>query len=176
MQTPLAQVLGARSAGLASSVAALHTVPGHRRFRGRATVKRGQGWGLLAAMVAGFPPPMQDAEFLVEVVPEGNVERWIRRFGRAQTVSVLWAEGAELRERFGPVTTTLSPEVRPDGTLLMGTGAAAALKVPLPGWLAPKGDASVWDEDGRYVFDIGGYVPLVGRVIHYQGWLQPEVP
>jgi len=45
--------------------------------------------------------------------------------------------------------------------------------VPLPLALAPRSPAREWEEDGRFHFDVPIDLPLIGRVIHYRGWLEP---
>jgi Domain of unknown function (DUF4166) len=45
------------------------------------------------------------------------------------------------------------------------------LGIPLPLALAPQGIAREWEEQGRFRFDVPIALPLVGRIVHYTGWL-----
>ena len=49
----------------------------------------------------------------------------------------------------------------------------SVLGLPLPLALAPRSPAREWEEDGKFHFDVPIDVPLLGRVIHYRGWLVP---
>jgi hypothetical protein len=46
--------------------------------------------------------------------------------------------------------------------------------VPLPLALAPQGRAHEWQEHGRFWFDVPISLPLIGLVVHYTGWLEPN--
>ena len=45
------------------------------------------------------------------------------------------------------------------------------LGLPMPGFLGPRTDTFETEEGGRFVFDVEIALPLVGRVVHYRGWL-----
>jgi len=173
---PLAQVLGDKCAALDPVIAALHCGHTRRSFQGRVTVTRGSGFSGLAARIAGFPSPMEQAPFALEIVPQQGSERWTRKFGEATTTSVLRVKDGQLHERFGPITTVLAPQIASDGGLNFQTGAAWALFLPLPHCLAPRGTVAISLRNGCYVFDITGAVPLFGAAIRYQGWLEPVAP
>ena len=49
----------------------------------------------------------------------------------------------------------------------------SALGVQLPLLLAPRSAATEWEEDGAFRFDVPIALPLVGRIVHYRGWLRP---
>jgi hypothetical protein len=43
--------------------------------------------------------------------------------------------------------------------------------LPLPRALWPAIEASESQDDGRFCFDVRIALPLVGRLVHYRGWL-----
>ena len=47
-------------------------------------------------------------------------------------------------------------------------------RLPLPLALAPRSCAREWEELGRFNFDVPIELPLIGRIVHYKGWLVPE--
>ena len=46
-------------------------------------------------------------------------------------------------------------------------------RLPLPLFLAPRSRAREWQEDGRFCFEVPIALPLIGRIVHYRGWLAP---
>lgn len=44
--------------------------------------------------------------------------------------------------------------------------------LPLPRFLLPSSSAFEHGADGRFNFDVDISLPLFGRVVHYQGWLE----
>ena len=60
-----------------------------------------------------------------------------------------------------------------DGGLNMRMTRWSVLGVPLPLAWAPRSPAREWEEGGRFHFDVLD-LPLIGRVIHYRGWLVPS--
>lgn len=171
---PLAIVLADKASSLSPMIRDLHLGNATRRFAGQVTVKAGAGLARFAAKLAGFPQPMQDAPFRLEIAADDRGERWTRWFGPCTTTSTLRATADGLEERFGPITTVLQPAVKQDGRLSFTTGAARFLIVPLPQWLAPQGRVAIWEREDRYHFDITGDLPAFGRAIRYVGWLAPE--
>ena len=47
--------------------------------------------------------------------------------------------------------------------------------VPLPLWLAPRGDAYEHAADGRFHFHVEIAHPFTGLIAGYRGWLDPGV-
>ena len=45
--------------------------------------------------------------------------------------------------------------------------------VPLPRFLAPRIAAREWQEGDRFRFEVEVAMPLIGRIVHYTGWLRP---
>ncbi|MFX5522535.1 DUF4166 domain-containing protein, partial [Acinetobacter baumannii] len=47
-----------------------------------------------------------------------------------------------------------------------------AFGVPMPRFLGPRIAAREWQEDGRFRFEVGVAMPLLGEVVRYTGWLR----
>lgn len=77
-----------------------------------------------------------------------------------------------MAERFGPIYFRC--DLVGDHTgLQMAMQGWSILGVPLPLALAPRSQAREWPEDGRFHFDVPVSLPLIGRIVHYRGWLEP---
>jgi hypothetical protein len=101
-----------------------------------------------------------------------GVERWSRAFGPYTFASALSEEGGSLIERFGPLRFRFDLPSNERG-LEMRMVNWYAWRVPLPLFLAPRSCAREWEEDGRFCFDVPIALPLVGKIVHYRGWLGP---
>lgn len=128
--------------------------------------------GRLVARIMRFPPPGNHA-LHVGFSEEGGVECWTRDFGGHSFSSRLNQQGRQLVERFGPLRFRFDWTGDGDG-LKMAMLGWSAFGIPLPSALAPQSDAREWEE-GSFHFDVPVSLPLVGRVVHYRGWLEPLV-
>ena len=45
--------------------------------------------------------------------------------------------------------------------------------IKLPIFLAPRSQAREWEEGGRFRFNVSIAMPLIGDIVHYDGWLTP---
>ncbi|MCK4712382.1 MAG: DUF4166 domain-containing protein, partial [Marinosulfonomonas sp.] len=152
----------------------LHRVLHRRRWAGRAQITRGRG--LLARLVCriiGFPPAGRDVAVTVLMQRLSGVEHWQRDFAGKRFHSVLSVSDAgAVWERFGPFAFEIALHVQ-DGRLGYPVRRARLFGLPWPIWLTPKSDTFEGvDADGRATFDVAISLPFVGRLIHYQGWLQ----
>ena len=78
-----------------------------------------------------------------------------------------------LEERLGPVSWRFA--VRPEAdSLEFALRGASLLGIPLPAVLRPTIRARESVHDGRFHFDAEVRLPLLGRLIHYSGDLQPR--
>lgn len=78
-------------------------------------------------------------------------------------------------ERFGPFWFLVENDCSEEGIDMFLRRFWLWKHIPLPLWLAPHIDATERvDAQGRYQFDVDIHLPLIGRVIHYQGWLVKE--
>ena len=107
---------------------------------------------------------------------EAGGERWTRTFA-GRRFSSLQTEGhgrneALLVERFGAVSVALAVVVE-GGRLQLVPRRWSLLGIPLPRALLPGDDSFEYEVDGRFVFDVEIGAPLVGRIVHYRGTLEP---
>jgi hypothetical protein len=101
-----------------------------------------------------------------------GTETWQRDFGVRRFYSRLapLRRGA-VSEHFGPFGFDLALEAASDGLRLRVVGWRLG-RLALPLFLAPRSDAveSV-DAQGRFCFDVPIALPLIGRLVRYQGSL-----
>jgi len=76
-------------------------------------------------------------------------------------------------ERFGPIAVQLGLSV--DGERLRyQTRGWSFLGLPLPRALVPGGDVhEAVDAQGRFTFHVDMIAPGLGRLVRYEGWLDP---
>lgn len=169
-----ARVLGPAFDALPGSVQRLHLRAGQATYTGQVCVARGTR--LLARLCAWATrlPPAGDGPIHVDIEASERSEQWTRRVGCHAMRSHLWTADGLLCERLGLVTFgfKLSTE---DSHLTWRVVRVRALGVPLPAGLfsevlAREGEA----QDGRYTFDVRAALPLIGPLVHYQGWLNVE--
>lgn len=99
-------------------------------------------------------------------------EIWTRDFGGRCFHSRLSRRGQWLIERFGPLRFAFDLPSNERGlTMVMRRWWLGPL--PLPLWLAPRSVAREWAEEERFLFDVPIALPLIGRLVHYRGWLIP---
>jgi hypothetical protein len=143
-------------------------------LRGRANVERGRhplarvvGW------LARLPAAQHDGPIEVHISPEGNSERWTRRFGSsAPMISTLRAGNGVLVEKLGAATLEfrLVPQ---NGSIDWQLVAIRGLGVPLPiAWFRV---ASLSGADGaRYRFLVDAQVRGIGCIVRYEGYLDAD--
>ncbi|MDB5703658.1 MAG: hypothetical protein JWN66_774, partial [Sphingomonas bacterium] len=167
------RVMGPAFDALPDAVRAMHRVCRDGGASGEAKVER--GGGLLARLVArmmGFPPAGTHPLHVAFTEKDG-IETWTRRFGRHAFTSRLSRKGSRLVERFGPLRFHF--DLPSDGQgLAMKMRRWTCLGIPLPLALAPRSDAREWQEGDRFRFDVPIALPLIGLVVHYDGWLMQE--
>lgn len=163
-------VLGDRYSGLPHAVRALHETAG-RELAGEIHVARGtNALAAFAGRIAGLPPSFR-GPFRFESIPAAGSETWCRRVGGHEMRSTLRAEGGLLRERMGPIVFRFALE--PDATGLNWRLARVHwLGIPLPvSWFAGVHAREFQHEDGRYGFSVEAALPLLGRIVRYDGAL-----
>lgn len=168
------RLLGESFRMLPLPVQALHSTPLPRRFEGRATVHAAQGLiSRLLARILGFPTTSIETPIAVTIEPSGEGQRWTRFFPPRPMRSRLWPVHGRLHERFGPLT--LGFVLRGDAAGIEWCAASMSLLgVPLPRALLRRIEARESMRDGRYHFFVSGSLPLVGRLVGYEGWLDVD--
>ena len=174
-QAPVfAQAMGPAFEAMPSLVRHIHSPAPRTDLVGRVDVEGAENeFGRLVARVVGFAGTAQDLPAKVSIERIGGEEVWIRRFGAASFSSRLSAEryGGGLSERFGPISLALEVRSTARGFALTVNSWRLG-PIPLPRFLMPSTRAGAgMDEQGRYTFDVWIGMPLIGRLVHYRGWL-----
>jgi hypothetical protein len=153
----------------------MHDFVEPRVAEGRASVDGGSGLIARAiAAVIGFPPAGHDLPVRVEFTPRDGREIWRRDFA-GRTFCSVQEEGRGrferlLCEHFGPFAFGIAL-VCAAGRLNLVVRDWSAFGIPMPRALAPIGAAFESGEDGRFQFDVEIRLRLIGRLVHYRGWL-----
>ena len=167
-----ARVMGERFTALPEMVRTLHKVCGDGGASGEAVVTGGETFlARLIARIMRFPKAGSHP-LHVSFAEHDGVERWTRRFGDQTFSSELSERDGRLVERFGPLRFTFDLPSNAHG-LEMHLRAWSLFGIPMPLALAPRGVAREWEEQGHFRFDVPIALPLVGRIVHYTGWLEP---
>jgi hypothetical protein len=167
-----ARVMGNRFAQLPTEVRQMHDVFRDGGARGEADVTGAANpITRLVAGIVGFPPPGRQS-LHVQFSEMHGEEIWTRDFGGRQFRSHLSQHSSWLVERFGPLRFAFDlPSDERGLTMVMRRWWLGPF--PLPLWLAPRSIAREWAEDGRFHFDVPIALPIIGRLVHYRGWLGP---
>jgi hypothetical protein len=145
-----------------------------RWLSGTCAIQRGSNWfAQLAAVIAGMPRAAEDAKVRVQIEADVAGEHWSRYFDGQPVCSRLLARNGLLVENLGPLTVAFrldatSTQIRwtPEGGRVFG--------IPLPAGFFRGVTATETSLAGRYSFEVSASLPLIGRVIHYRGWLELE--
>lgn len=167
------RVMGSRFNTLPKAVRAIHDVLRDGGAHGRATVTVGHNpFARLVTRIMGFPSP-GDHELHVHFCEVDGIECWKRSFSGKRFSSRLRQRGKQIEERFGPLAFIFDLPSDDRGlTMVMRSWRLGP--IPLPLVFAPRSLAREWEEDGLFHFDVPIALPLIGMVVHYQGWLRPS--
>ncbi len=165
-----ARAMGARFAGLPGPVREMHVVSGDSGGAGRGSVERGRGLARILGEVMGFPPAGEYPVHVAFAEHDGK-ERWTRNFGGHCFSSELSQAGQGVAERFGPLRFVFDLPSDAEGLRMMLLGWTL-FGMPMPRGLGPRIDAREWAEDGRFRFEVGVRMPVIGDVVRYTGWLE----
>jgi hypothetical protein len=172
-------ILGDAYARLSQPLQSLHRFGLDGSFQGRARVQRGAGWlSRLAASVFRFPDAAADVLVRVRLTWDARGrEVWQRTFAGRSFQSTQEAgtgrNAGLLVERFGPLAFAMAV-VEENGRLKLLLRRWSALGVPLPRWVAPRAEVFEHDAGGRFNFCVDIALPLAGRIVRYEGWLEPS--
>jgi hypothetical protein len=177
------RLLGDAYETLPAPLQAMHDLTGRMEAEGIATVTRGASpLARLTAAIVGFPHAGANVpvrvDFTRERARERGRERWTRTFaGRSFDSTQEAGSGRNewlVCERFGPVCIAMALVL--DGARLRLVMRRWSLfGVPLPLWLAPRGNAYEHAADGRFNFHVEISHPFTGLIVGYRGWLVPQV-
>ena len=172
-------LIGEAFAHLPAAVRRLHSPVGPLRTTGRADITAPDHIAArLLCLLAGLPRPGRDVVVEVTFLPQPGGELWRRRFASRRYASRMTAgQGADsgrLIEHFGPLfDLVFRLESGADG-LRWSMERWKLLGVPLPTWTTPRIDAIEAADGDRFTFDIRVAFPLIGPVVAYRGWLEPQ--
>jgi hypothetical protein len=166
-----ARAMGSRFEALPPAVRAMHEVNGDGGAAGEGNVKRGgHPLARLIAAIMRFPPegayPLH-----VAFAAQGSEEHWTRDFGGYRFASGLAQVGDGVAERFGPLRFVFDLPSDAAG-LRMELRRWTLFGLPMPRGLGPRIAAREWQENGRFRFDVDVRLPLIGKVVCYNGWLE----
>lgn len=130
-------------------------------------------FGRLVAAAFGLPQVSGSQPVRVVIESRDGREHWTRLFGDKPMRSIMSAApGNLIEETFGPFSLRMRLVVRPGG-LDMERVSGRLWGVPLPRFLLPGITATERVDDfRRHAFDVEIGAPLVGRLLHYKGWLE----
>jgi hypothetical protein len=160
---------------LPDEIKELHSVVGRRRWTGEASVARGTG--LVANLIAKlfrFPQAQTRVPVHVSMDRTDTSEVWQRRFGEQDFYSELTPDPLQrgrMWERFGLFTFAI--DLKADAkTLAYPVAKGRFLGLPIPRPLLPRSEThEAVDIDGRATFSVRLSMPLIGLIVHYEGWL-----
>ena len=172
--TVFQQVLRAPFFNLPDAVRALHSIRGRGDYAGRVAIERGgNALARLCAAIAGLPPAMADAPLRVEFIADARGETWRRDFDGHPMASRLRCRKGLLVERLGPLQFRFLLHIA-DGAIYWNVAAVRLLGLlPLPVALFGRVQCREREHAGRYEFRVEAALPLAGRLIRYEGWLEP---
>lgn len=129
--------------------------------------------GRFVAAIFGLPRTSGKQPVRVVIESRDGREHWTRLFGDKPMRSIMSAApGNLIEEAFGPFSLRMRLVVKPGG-LDMERVSGRMWGIPLPGFLLPRVTATERVDDyRRHAFDVEIAAPLVGRLVHYKGWLE----
>jgi hypothetical protein len=169
------RVLGEAFDRLVEPVRMLHGFETVVRYAGNAEIKgAANALGAIVARVFGFPSGGSDVAVEVELTRRDSVETWTRTFA-GRTLRSTQAEGQGRHEglvveRFG-LTGFGMAVTEDDGRLGLVVRRWDVLGIPMPRWLMPRVVSGEHADDGRFHFLVDISLPLLGRLVRYEGWL-----
>ena len=168
------QALGAAFFNLPDSLRLLHGLRGTARYAGIASIERGRNpLARMCARIAGLPMAMQDTPVAVVFSADAGGETWKRDFAGSPMQSRLSFRGGLLRERLGPLQFRYLLHAGDGGIWWQVVGVRLFGLLPLPARWFDGVRCREREHEGRYEFLVDARLPLVGRVIRYEGWLAP---
>ncbi|GAB2537269.1 DUF4166 domain-containing protein [Rhodanobacter koreensis] len=167
-------LLGEHWHQLATPVQQMHGNASHVLARGAADVEGSRTLPIRwLRHLLGLPEPGLQQPLEVTIERHGTREIWTRRFACKHMRSVLdrVTDSPLLSERLGLITLRFEL-LRDDKVIDWQLRGVQMFGLPLPRALFGKVLSRSGAEDGRYAFHIDTRLPLLGRLVAYQGWLE----
>ncbi len=168
------RVLGPRFDALPAVLQRFHGSTTGGQARGTFRVTRGAGWlRNTLANVLGLPQAGGAVPVRLQVVVEGDKERWYRHFPGHSMSTSQWANGDCLIESNGLGSFQFALVI--DGSRLTHEfRQARCAGIPLPRTLAPYVNGWVDAGDTGWNVFVHIFFPWVGEIASYEGWVEPE--
>jgi hypothetical protein len=172
------RIIGNAYEELAAPIREMHHLAGRMTARGAAEVDRGRSaLARLVAAAIGFPDAGRDIPVEVDFRAADGAEIWTRSFAGRRFKSTE-SEGRGrwtglLVERFGPLAFAMAVVVK-DGRLNLVLRRWSLFGLPLPRLLGPRTVAYESGENERFNFHVEIALPLIGPIVGYHGWLEPD--
>lgn len=168
------RVLGRQFDALPAALRRFHDAEGGGRAHGTLRVDRGAGRlrNALASWL-GLPKAGSEVPVHLQVVVEGERERWIRDFHGQRVETVEWAWDDLLMESLG--WTSFASALVLDGSRLRYEFRRAWFAgIPIPRGISPWVESAVDAGETGWRVMVGISVPFLGELVRYEGWIEPE--
>jgi hypothetical protein len=167
------RVLGPDFDALPAVLKRFHDAAEGGRAQGTFRVVRGSGVVRnIVASLLRLPKAGENVPICLEVVVQGDRERWLRHFPGRCTTTVEWADGNLLMERFG--LSSFSSILAVEGSRVRYIFQRAWLAgIPLPVWLSPHVESYVDAGETGWRVVVHIFAPILGEIVHYEGWVEP---
>ncbi len=159
---------------LPAEIKAMHHVENALIARGNADITRDTSLlAKAAARLFGFPKEGRNIPVTVTFTRTEAGETLLRDFGGEAFATSFYdyPKPGHLIERFGPLWFLIECICTTQGIDMIIRKFWLWKLIPLPMCLGPRINATERVEAGQYCFNVDIHLPLIGRVIHYRGWL-----
>ncbi len=123
--------------------------------------------------ILGLPRP-GEVPIQLTFTRQGDREYWSRRFGEDVFRSTQWLSHGKLYEKINTVTLVFHVQANVQG-LQLHVESIRFLGIPIFKLLRPKIVAQETEAQGRACFLVDVTLPLIGHLVRYEGWLEPEI-
>lgn len=166
-------LLGESFERLPPALRAFHDLPEGACAAGPLRVTRGAGrLRSIAADLMRLPGASACVPARLEVLPEGDHDRWIRHFGSHRIQTRQWRHGSLLVEAAGPLRFGMRL-VATDRALRFEFARGWLGPMPLPRRLCVRVDADATGADDGWRIDVRVSAPVLGLLVRYEGLVTP---
>jgi hypothetical protein len=169
------QVLGHAFDRLDEPLRRFHSLHGMHHLRGQCSVSGAEHpLGRLVCFVLRLPPAVPHSAFRFDLDADADAETWTRHFpGRTMRSSLSATVDGHLQEKLGPARLLFSLQEE-DGSLSMHLESIRFFGLPWPRRWFPSVWAIECGDGDRFCFDVGARLRLLGTLVAYSGYLEPD--
>jgi hypothetical protein len=165
------RVIGAAFEKLPGEVQRFHSLQGRWTLDGRVTIFGPQTRiGALLCRILKLPAAAAETPMQFELSADPIREIWTRRFAGRPMMSTMSIAGGQLVESLGPLRMHFRLEASAD-RLVMHLERMHVGGVRCPRSLMAVIHAQETADPGRLHFDVQASLPMLGRIVHYRGYL-----